>query len=88
MQQPDAARGDRPRGPRATRDDEAYNETPSPTRNFESDVESDGGNVSIKLLAYQGGQRPARFCAGTGRQQPYPTGAEQRARERDAARAG
>ena len=73
MQQPEPLepRGDRPRGPRATRDDEAYNEIPSPTRNVESDVESDGGNVSIKLLAYQGGQRRQAWLAAVEARMPH-----------------
>ena len=68
--QPEPPRGERPRELRGPRDDEAYSEIPSPTRNVD-DTESDGENVSIKLLAYQGGQRTQAWLAAVEARMPH-----------------
>ena len=68
--QPEAPRGERPRGLRAPRDADEFDEIPSPTRNVD-ETESDGGNVSIKLLAYQGGQRTQAWLAAVEARMPH-----------------
>ena len=79
MQHPDPPRGDRPPGERPPRrldrlpDDDEYREIPSPARapaTTNDSEDSDSGNVTIKVLAYQGGQRTQAWLASVQARMP------------------
>ena len=79
MQHPDPPRGDRPLGERPPRrldrlpDDDEYSEIPSPARapaTTNDSEDSDSGSVTIKFLAYQGGQRTQAWLASVQARMP------------------
>ena len=78
MQHPDPPRGDRPLGERPRRldrlpDDDEYSEIPSPARapaTTNDSEDSDSGSVTIKVLAYQGGQRTQAWLASVQARMP------------------